>query len=162
MLIEIKARFDESANIAWARTLENAGCHVMYGMLGPEDALQAVPGRARGGRRDTALRPRRDRELQPDTARIYEDIGLLTADPEVGAEVSSLFNYITGYSRDKEYRCMIVAPQMLRTGMIELIQREADAATPESPGHHQDEQPLRRGRDRCALRRIGTGACRST
>ena len=71
----------------------------------------------------------------PTTARIYEDIGLLTADPEVGAEVSSLFNYLTGYARHPEYQHLIVAPQMLRTRMIELIHRGGELSTPENPGY---------------------------
>ena len=135
VLVEIKARFDEVANIAWARTLENAGCHVMYGMLGlkTHSKLCLVVREEEGEiRRYVHVGTG---NYNPTTARVYEDIGLLTADPEVGAEVSSLFNYLTGYARHPEYEHLIVAPQMLRTRMIELIRREAELSTPESPGY---------------------------
>ena len=135
VLVEIKARFDELANIAWARTLENAGCHVMYGMLGlkTHSKLCLVVREEEGEiRRYVHVGTG---NYNPTTARIYEDIGLLTADPEVGAEVSSLFNYLTGYARHPEYQHLIVAPQMLRTRMIELIHREAELSTPENPGY---------------------------
>ena len=135
VLVEIKARFDELANIAWARTLENAGCHVMYGMLGlkTHSKLCLVVREEEGEiRRYVHVGTG---NYNPTTARIYEDIGLLTADPEVGAEVSSLFNYLTGYARHPEYQHLIVAPQMLRTRMIELIRREAELSTPENPGY---------------------------
>ena len=133
--MEIKARFDEVANIAWARTLENAGCHVMYGMLGlkTHSKLCLVVREEEGEiRRYVHVGTG---NYNPTTARIYEDIGLLTADPDVGAEVSSLFNYLTGYARHPEYEHLIVAPQMLRTRMIELIRREAELSTPEHPGY---------------------------
>ena len=135
VLVEIKARFDEVANIAWARTLENAGCHVMYGMLGlkTHSKLLLVVREEEGEiRRYVHVGTG---NYNPSTARIYEDIGLLTADPDVGAEVSSLFNYLTGYARHPEYEHLIVAPQMLRTRMIELIRREAELSTPENPGY---------------------------
>ena len=135
VLVEIKARFDEVANIAWARTLENAGCHVMYGMLGlkTHSKLCLVVREEEGEiRRYVHVGTG---NYNPTTARIYEDIGLLTADPDVGAEVSSLFNYLTGYARHPEYEHLIVAPQMLRTRMIELIRREAELSTPDSPGY---------------------------
>jgi polyphosphate kinase len=135
VLVEIKARFDEVANIAWARTLENAGCHVMYGMLGlkTHSKLCLVVREEEGEiRRYVHVGTG---NYNPTTARIYEDIGLLTADPDVGAEVSSLFNYLTGYARHPEYEHLIVAPQMLRTRTIELIRREAEMSTPEHPGY---------------------------
>jgi polyphosphate kinase len=135
VLVEIKARFDEVANIAWARTLENAGCHVMYGMLGlkTHSKLCLVVREEEGEiRRYVHVGTG---NYNPTTARIYEDIGLLTADPAVGAEVSGLFNYLTGYARHPEYEHLIVAPQMLRTRMIELIRREAELSTPDHPGY---------------------------
>ena len=135
VLVEIKARFDEVANIAWARTLEDAGCHVMYGMLGlkTHSKLCLVVREEEGEiRRYVHVGTG---NYNPTTARIYEDIGLLTADPAVGAEVSGLFNYLTGYARHPEYEHLIVAPQMLRTRMIELIRREAELSTPDHPGY---------------------------
>jgi polyphosphate kinase len=135
VLVEIKARFDEVANIAWARTLENAGCHVVYGMVGLKThAKLCLVVREEDGdiRRYVHVGTG---NYNPTTARIYEDIGLLTADPEVGAEVSSLFNYLTGYARHPMYEHLLVAPQMLRTRMIDLIRREAQGSTPEAPGY---------------------------
>ena len=135
VLVEIKARFDEVANIAWARTLENAGCHVVYGMLGLKTHSKlCLVVREEDGEIRRYVHVGTG-NYNPSTARIYEDIGLLTADAEVGAEVSSLFNYLTGYARHPEYEHLIVAPQMLRTRMIELIRREAELSTPGSPGY---------------------------
>jgi polyphosphate kinase len=135
VLVEIKARFDEVANIAWVRTLENAGCHVVYGMLGLKTHSKlCLVVREEDGEIRRYVHVGTG-NYNPATARIYEDIGLLTADPEVGAEVSSLFNYLTGYARHPEYEHLIVAPQMLRTRMINLIRREAELSTPDSPGY---------------------------
>jgi polyphosphate kinase len=134
VLIEIKARFDESANITWARTLENAGCHVVYGLAGLKThAKLALVVRDEGGHLRQYVHVGTG-NYNPVTARIYEDVGLLTADPELAAEVAHLFNYITGFSRDKEYRCMMVAPHGMRDRMISLIRREAAASTPDNPG----------------------------
>jgi polyphosphate kinase len=135
VLVEIKARFDEVANIAWARTLENAGCHVVYGMLGLKThAKLCLVVREEDGEIRRYVHVGTG-NYNPSTARVYEDIGLLTADPDVGAEVSSLFNYLTGYARHPEYTHLLVAPQMLRARMIELIRREAELSTPEKPGY---------------------------
>jgi polyphosphate kinase len=134
VLIEIKARFDESANIAWARTLEKAGCHVVYGLSGLKTHCKLC----------LVVREEGDELRQyvhvgtgnynPITARIYEDMGLFTADPDLAAEVAHLFNYITGFSRDKKYRCMVVAPHGMRTRVLAMIEREAALSTPERPG----------------------------
>jgi len=135
VLVEIKARFDEVANIAWVRTLENAGCHVVYGMLGLKThAKLCLVVREEEGEIRRYVHVGTG-NYNPTTARVYEDIGLLTADPDVGAEVSSLFNYLTGYARHPEYTHLLVAPQMLRTRMLELIRREADLSTAENPGY---------------------------
>jgi polyphosphate kinase len=134
VLIEIKARFDESANIAWARTLEKAGCHVVYGLAGLKThAKLCLVVRDEGGQLKQYVHVGTG-NYNPITARIYEDLGLFTADPELGAEVGHLFNYITGFSRDKEYRCIMVAPHGMRDRMVSLIEREAAASTPERPG----------------------------
>jgi polyphosphate kinase len=128
VLVEIKARFDESANIKWARALERAGCHVIYGLIGLKTHCKAalVVRQERG-------RLRRYCHLgtgnyNPKTARLYEDLGLLTADPEVGADLTDLFNVLTGYSRQTEYRTLLVAPQRMRESIIERIEAEAEAA----------------------------------
>jgi polyphosphate kinase len=125
VLVEIKARFDEEANISWARELEKAGCHVVYGLVGLKTHCK------------TALVVRREHGVlrrychigtgnyNPKTARIYEDVGILTADPRVGADLTDLFNTLTGYSRQTAYRMLMVAPHGIRTGLIEKIRREA-------------------------------------
>jgi polyphosphate kinase len=134
VLIEIKARFDESANIAWARTLEKAGCHVVYGLAGLKTHCKlCLIVRDEGGHLKQYVHVGTG-NYNPITARIYEDMGLFTADPELAAEVGHLFNYITGFSRDKKYRCMIVAPHGMRDRMLGMIEREAAVSTPERPG----------------------------
>jgi len=128
VLVEITARFDEQANIGWARELERAGCHVVYGLVGLKTHCK------------TALVVRQEKgqlrryahvgtgNYNPKTARIYEDLGLLTADPEVGADLTDLFNTLTGYSRRSDYRTLLVAPQGVRKGLLERIDREAERA----------------------------------
>ncbi len=134
VLIEIKARFDESANIAWARTLEKAGCHVVYGVAGLKTHCKlCLVVRDEGGHLKQYVHVGTG-NYNPITARIYEDLGLFTADPELAAEVAHLFNYITGFSRDQKYRCMIVAPHGMRDRMVQMIEREAALSTPEKPG----------------------------
>jgi polyphosphate kinase len=134
VLIEIKARFDESANIAWARTLEKAGCHVVYGLAGLKTHCKlCLVVRDEGGHLKQYVHVGTG-NYNPMTARIYEDMGLFTADPELAAEVGHLFNYITGFSRDKKYRNMIVAPHGMRDRMLAMIEREAALSTTERPG----------------------------
>ncbi|SNR43623.1 polyphosphate kinase [Blastococcus mobilis] len=133
VLVEIKARFDEEANITWARSLERAGCHVVYGLLGLKTHCK------------TALVVRREHGVlrrychigtgnyNPKTARTYEDLGILTADPRVGADLTDLFNTLTGYSRQTNYRMLMVAPHGIRAGLIEKIRREARHAAEGRP-----------------------------
>jgi polyphosphate kinase len=133
VLVEIKARFDEQANITWARALEKAGCHVVYGLVGLKTHCKTalVVRQEKGGLRRYAHIGTGN--YNPKTARIYEDIGLFTADPEVGADLTDLFNVLTGYSRQTDYRRLLVAPTRLRSGMIERIEREvahAEAGRP--------------------------------
>ena len=126
-LVELKARFDEQANIAWARALEEAGVHVVYGLVGLKThAKTALVVREEG---DTVRRYCHvgTGNYNPKTARIYEDIGLLSADPELGADLAELFNHLTGYSRQTEYRRLLVAPAGLRRAILDLIAAEADA-----------------------------------
>ncbi|MGH9267472.1 MAG: polyphosphate kinase 1, partial [Acidimicrobiales bacterium] len=127
VLVELKARFDEQANIAWARALEEAGVHVVYGLVGLKTHTKTalvVREEDSGIHRSVHIGTG---NYNPRTARIYEDLGLLSADEELGADLSDLFNYLTGYSRQLNYRKLLVAPTALRTGMLELIARERDA-----------------------------------
>ncbi len=125
VLVEIKARFDEEANITWARELERAGCHVVYGLVGLKTHCKtALVVRREGGviRRYCHIGTG---NYNPKTARIYEDLGILTADPRVGADLTDLFNTLTGYSRQTAYRQLMVAPHGVRGGLLEKIRREA-------------------------------------
>jgi len=127
-LIELQARFDEETNIAWARVLEQAGVHVVYGVVGLKThAKCSLVVRDEGGtiRRYCHVGTG---NYHPGTATLYEDVGVLTADPEVTADVADLFNYLTGYSHQQAYRRILVAPITLRSRMLELIRREADAS----------------------------------
>jgi len=125
-LVELTARFDEEANIAWARELEEAGVHVVYGVVG----LKTHAKTSLVVRRDEGGRIRRYCHLgtgnyNEKTARMYEDIGMLTADPQMGADVADLFNFLTGYSRQSEFGHLLVAPVTLRPALMELIRRES-------------------------------------
>lgn len=126
-LVELKARFDEEANIVWARALEEAGVHVAYGVVGLKTHTKiCLVVRNEGGR------IRRYAHIgtgnyNDRTARIYEDLGLLTADEELGADLTDLFNVLTGYSRQRAYRKLVTAPTTFRPRMLELIHRETEA-----------------------------------
>ena len=115
-LVEIKARFDEQANIKWARALERAGCHVVYGVVGLKTHCKtALVVRQEGGtiRRYAHIGTG---NYNPKTARMYEDLGLFTADEAVCADLTDLFNVLTGYSRQTDYRSLLVAPHGVRPG----------------------------------------------
>ena len=124
-LVELKARFDEEANITYARELEQAGVHVVHGVVGLKTHAKislVVRREAAGVRRYAHVGTG---NYNPVTARLYEDAGLLTADPEIGADLTDLFNLLTGYSRQREYRRLLVAPEYLRPEMLELIRGQA-------------------------------------
>ena len=123
-LVELKARFDELANITFARTLETAGVHVVYGVVGLKTHAKTclVVRKEDGGVRRYAHIGTGN--YNPTTARLYEDLGLLTADPDLGADLTDLFNLLTGYSRQREYRKLLVAPVTMRPGLEALIRRE--------------------------------------
>jgi polyphosphate kinase len=128
-VVELKARFDEQANILWARALEEAGVHVVYGLVGLKTHSKA------------ALVVRREEDgirqychvgtgnYNPRTARLYEDMGLLSADSDLGTDVGNLFNFLTGYSRAVHYRKLVVSPLSIRTRIVELIEQEAELGT---------------------------------
>jgi polyphosphate kinase len=136
-LVEIKARFDEQANIKWARTLERAGCHVVYGVVGLKTHCKtALVVRQEGGtlRRYAHVGTG---NYNPKTARLYEDISLFTADESICADLTDLFNVLTGYSRQTEYRSLLVAPHGLRAGLINGINREIEHAKAGRRAHIQ-------------------------
>jgi polyphosphate kinase len=134
-IVEIKARFDEQNNIDWGRKLEQSGVHVVYGLVGlkTHSKLSMVV-------RNDGDQLRRYCHIgtgnyHPKTARLYEDFGLLTCDPEVGDDVSNLFNVLSGYSMNTDYARLLVAPHSVRSGLVERIDREIE--------HHLEGRPAR-------------------
>lgn len=127
-LVEIKARFDEDANIAWARKLERAGVHVVYGIVGLKThckLIEVVRQEADGLRRYCHVGTG---NYNPKTARLYTDLGLLTCDPVVGQDLTRLFNQLSGYAPKSSFHRLLVAPRTVRTGLIQRIRREENAA----------------------------------
>ncbi|MGC4805299.1 RNA degradosome polyphosphate kinase [Micromonospora sp. DT233] len=124
VLVELKARFDEVANIGWARTLERAGCHVVYGLVGLKTHCKTALVVRQEGNQIRRYCHIGTGNYHPKTARLYEDFGMLTADPEIGADLTDLFNVLTGYSRQTGFRRLLVAPQGIRRGLLERIERE--------------------------------------
>ncbi|MEA2175591.1 MAG: polyphosphate kinase [Blastocatellia bacterium] len=126
VLVELKARFDEENNIEWAKQLERAGVHVVYGILGLKTHCKVA---LIVRREDNSLRRYvhiATGNYNPTTSRIYTDIGILTTDEHIGADATDLFNFLTGYSRQSAYRRLLVAPVNLRQRMIALIEREIE------------------------------------
>ncbi|MFK8186381.1 MAG: polyphosphate kinase 1 [Phormidesmis sp.] len=133
-LVELKARFDEENNINWARTLERSGVHVVYGLVGLKTHTKV------------ALVVRREKDTirryvhigtgnyNPKTARLYTDLGLMSCRPELGTDLTDLFNYLTGYSRQHTYQKLLIAPMSLRQQMTAFIQHEAKLAQQNRPG----------------------------
>jgi polyphosphate kinase len=124
VLVELKARFDEATNVGWAKQLERAGVHVVYGMVGLKTHCKTVL-----VVRDDGDQLRRYCHIgtgnyNNKTARTYEDLGILTCDNDIGADVARLFNHLTGYSRDDRYHTLVVAPRDLRKRLTELIKNE--------------------------------------
>ena len=123
-VIEIRARFDEQANVRWARKLEAAGAHVVYGLMGLKTHAKlslVVRDEADGLRRYCHIGTG---NYNPKTARFYEDIGLLSADPVLTEDLTKLFNQLSGFAPQSEYSRLLVAPRTLRTGLLEKIERE--------------------------------------
>ncbi len=125
-LVEIKARFDEQANIKWARKLEQAGVHVVYGLVGLKTHCKTCLVVRREGSTIRRYCHIGTGNYNPKTARLYEDVGLLTSSPEIGADLTDLFNTLTGYSRKAQYRNLLVAPHGVRKGIIERVEREIE------------------------------------
>src|SRR6185436_9916633 len=133
VLVELKARFDERNNIIWAKQLESHGIHVVYGFADLKThaklclvVRQEPDGVQRYVHTSTG-------NYNPETAKVYTDLGLFTADPDVVADVSDIFNYLTGYSNQREFRGLLVAPVQLRNRLTELIEREAEHARSARP-----------------------------
>ncbi|NNE11554.1 MAG: polyphosphate kinase 1, partial [Ilumatobacter sp.] len=125
VLVELKARFDEANNVQWAKHLERAGVHVVYGMVGLKTHSKVIL-----VVRDDGDQLRRychvgTGNYNSKTARLYEDLGFLSCDNEIGADVTQLFNHLTGYSRSEEYRTLLVAPRQLKNQLLDLIEHEA-------------------------------------
>ena len=135
VIVEIKARFDEQANIRWARKLEQAGCHVVYGLVGLKTHCKlalVVRDEPEGIRRYTHIGTG---NYNSKTARLYEDIGLITTDERIGEDVAHLFNNLSGWSRNARYGELLVAPDSVRSGLVERILAEVR--------HHQAGLPAR-------------------
>ena len=135
VLVEIKARFDEEANIRWARKLEQAGCHVVYGLVGLKTHCKlamVVRDEPDGIRRYTHIGTG---NYNGKTARLYEDLGLLTTDELIGEDVAHLFNNLSGFARNPSYEQLLVAPDSVRAGLVERIHREIE--------HHRAGRPAR-------------------
>ncbi len=135
VIVELKARFDEQANIRWARKLEHSGCHVVYGLVGLKTHCKlamVVRDEPEGIRRYTHIGTG---NYNPKTARHYEDFGLLTTDEAIGEDVAHLFNNLSGFSRNASYAELLVAPDSVRSGLIEAIHTEIE--------HHKAGRPAR-------------------
>jgi polyphosphate kinase len=122
-VVEVKARFDERANIQWARALEESGVHVVYGLPALKTHTKCLLVIRREGGRVRHYVHVGTGNYHPTTARLYTDFGLLTCDEEIGADVTDTFNFLTGFARPRRYRRILVAPQHLRAGVLEEIER---------------------------------------
>ena len=132
-LVELKARFDEQANIRWAKKLEEAGVHVVYDIPSLKTHVKCVLVARREGDGVRHYVHVGTGNYNPKTARLYTDLGLFTADPELGQDIAEMFNYLTGYSRPRRYRKALVAPFNLYEGMVGEIERTIEAHSPERP-----------------------------
>ena len=136
VLVEIKARFDEQANIRWARKLEQAGCHVVYGLVGLKTHCKlAMVVRDEGQYGIHRYTHIGTGNYNPKTSRMYEDLGLLTTNEAIGEDVAHLFNNLSGWSRNAQYVELLVAPDSVRTGLVEQIHAEI--------AHHKAGRPAR-------------------
>jgi polyphosphate kinase len=146
--VELKARFDEEANVRWANSLEEAGIHVSYGVLGLKTHSKVIfvlrrdyDGLRRYAHFGTG-------NYHSGTARLYSDLGLLTSDPVLGADLTELFNFLTtGYIVKRQYRKLLPAPTVLKRGLLDRIEREIVRHSPESPGHIQFKMNALEDRD---------------
>ncbi|HET9185754.1 MAG TPA: polyphosphate kinase 1 [Solirubrobacterales bacterium] len=126
-MVELKARFDEEANIHWAKALEEAGVHVVYGIPGLKTHVKAILVARREGERVREYVHIGTGNYNPATAGLYTDLGLFTADPDLGADVAEMFNFLTGYGRPAEYRKVLVSPTTMRERIVGEIERTVEA-----------------------------------
>jgi polyphosphate kinase len=126
-MVELKARFDEQANIHWAKSLEESGVHVVYGIPGLKTHVKAIVVARREGDRVREYVHIGTGNYHPKTARLYTDFGLFTADEEIGADVAEMFNFLTGYGRPAEYRKVLVSPTTMRDRIIGEIESTVEA-----------------------------------
>ena len=132
-MVELKARFDERANIQWAKKLEEAGVHVVYGLPALKSHAKCILVARREGDGVRHYAHIGTGNYNPKTARLYTDLGLFTADPAIGADIAEMFNYLTGYSRPRRYRKVLVAPFNLQEGILSEIERTIESHSPERP-----------------------------
>jgi polyphosphate kinase len=135
VLVELKARFDEESNIEWAQKLEREGVHVVYGLPNVKVHCKMAMVVRREGERIRRYLHLGTGNYNPGTARAYTDLGLFTCNEEIGADVSDLFNHLTGYSAKKAYRKLLVAPHSIRSGLEKLIRAEMERQTQHGDGH---------------------------
>jgi len=135
VLVELKARFDEESNIGWAKMLEQEGVHVTYGLLGLKTHCKIALVVRKEGENIRRYMHLGTGNYHHVTANLYEDMGLFTADTDIGADASDLFNYLTGYSAKKEYRKLLIAPINLRQKFEQMIEREITIHKKKKNGH---------------------------
>ncbi|HSM25107.1 MAG TPA: polyphosphate kinase 1 [Anaerolineaceae bacterium] len=135
VLVELKARFDEESNIGWARMLEQEGVHVTYGLMGLKTHCKIALVVRKEGENIRRYMHLGTGNYHHVTANLYEDMGIFTADPDIGADASDVFNYLTGYSAKKEYRKLLIAPINLRQKFEEMIDREIAIQVKNKNGH---------------------------
>jgi polyphosphate kinase len=132
-MVELKARFDEQANITWAKKLEQAGVHVVYGIPAMKTHAKCALVARREGDGVRHYAHVGTGNYNPKTARLYTDLGIFTADPDICADIAGMFNYLTGYARPQRYRKALIAPHNLADGLIEQFDATIAAHSPESP-----------------------------
>ncbi len=153
-MVELKARFDEEANIHWAKSLEEAGVHVVYGIPGLKTHVKAILVARREGDRVREYVHIGTGNYHPKTARLYTDFGLFTADPAIGADVAEMFNFLTGYGRPAGYRKVLVSPTTMRDRIVEEIERTVGGPPGRRGGADRAED------ERAGRRRLHPGALR--
>ena len=141
-MVELKARFDEQANIAWAKKLEQAGVHVVYGIPAMKTHAKCILVARREGDGVRHYAHIGTGNYNPKTARLYTDLGLFTTDPDLCSDIAEMFNYLTGYARPQRYRKALIAPHNLYEGLLEEIERTVDVPQRRAPGADPDEDEL--------------------